>query len=278
MFAACGVTRRGLTPAQYVISSTQTSIITSTHTKTIVRHFLNNKKKEEPKPKEPDTPVPTKQNPNYSSNFRRSQTTATKMGDDLRKTLPWWFPEWLIMKQVKWDYMYEHCRDQAELMIKELELKDTFQTWFEVTVLHLWIMFVRLRREPGGEKLSQNVFDSFWSEAEQRMYEYGSKNQLMFSRNAKHYSTIYHGAVLAYDEALIDNDMMMTDALWRNIFPSMDVSAEKLACVVKYVRRALNALEKDDEFMITGVIKFGDIIKPTMSYKFTPEVAPNKTN
>lgn len=39
------------------------------------------------------------------------------------------------------------------------------------------MFFVRIRREPGSNTLAQNVFDSFWSEAEQRMYEYGVCNQ-----------------------------------------------------------------------------------------------------
>jgi len=124
-----------------------------------------------------------------------------------------------------------------------------------------------------------------------------SKNTFMFSKNAKHFSTSYHGEVLALDEALIDNDMVMADAIWRcvlmrdhvrvpgengtrvnlgafqtsnpkyvfinrNIYATGPVSAELIACTVKYVRRELAAIEKDTEFMTTGVIAFGDIIKP----------------
>jgi len=116
MFSVCGITRRGLTSAQNVVPFTSVSFNISTHTP--VRHFWGKKKVEEKPQEPPPAPVPTKQSPRYSTSLRHSETTPTKLGEDLKKRLPWFIPEWLILKQVKWDYMYEHCRDQAERMIK----------------------------------------------------------------------------------------------------------------------------------------------------------------
>lgn len=51
-----------------------------------------------------------------------------------------------------------------------MKLPFDFNTWYSMSVLHLWIVFVRLRREgQAGQDLSQTLFDNFWTDAERRM-------------------------------------------------------------------------------------------------------------
>lgn len=59
--------------------------------------------------------------------------------------------------------------NQEFLLLFDLEA--TWENEFYVNCLHLWMIFVRIRKEgPGMKQLSQEVFDNFWQDIQKGMY------------------------------------------------------------------------------------------------------------
>ena len=53
-------------------------------------------------------------------------------------------------------------------------MPDSFQSWFLVAQLHVWLCLVRLKREGrDGEFVIQNVVSTFWYDVQQRMQVLG---------------------------------------------------------------------------------------------------------
>jgi cytochrome b pre-mRNA-processing protein 3 len=55
-----------------------------------------------------------------------------------------------------------------------LALPNTFQAWFAVTTLHLWLLRARLRAEgEPGKMLFQEAVEHLWTDAEIKLAEAG---------------------------------------------------------------------------------------------------------
>lgn len=56
--------------------------------------------------------------------------------------------------------LYAVCAEYPEFkdFIDQLNLPDTFQTWFSLTTLHSWMCLVRLRREGQEGRIMRNIF------------------------------------------------------------------------------------------------------------------------
>lgn len=108
--------------------------------------------------------------------------------------------------------------------------------------------------------MAQTVFDNFWADAEVRMVESKISNPITLSRAVKHFTRVYYGAVVAYDESLsstADSDMILAEALWRNVFGMDETSATTLEKYVEYVRKELMNLDKTPNIVIHGKVDWG---------------------
>jgi len=70
--------------------------------------------------------------------------------------------------------MYGPCARAAQqsgaFYVKTCKLPNTFQTWFSVTQLHLWMIIARLRRDgQDGQAAASALMDAFISDIELRM-------------------------------------------------------------------------------------------------------------
>jgi len=119
-----------------------------------------------------------------------------------------------IAKQVYQSLVYQA---ETPILFERLGLEPTFQRWFAMTVLHLWIVLVRLRLNQ-EQKFGQSIFNWFWQDTEERLLATGFTNQLSLNIALKKYSKIYFGSVVAYDEGLMKGDAVLADALYRNLF------------------------------------------------------------
>lgn len=55
--------------------------------------------------------------------------------------------------------------------LRMFDLEATWENEFYINCLHLWIIFVRIRKEgPEMKQLSQEVFDNFWQDIQKGMY------------------------------------------------------------------------------------------------------------
>lgn len=57
-------------------------------------------------------------------------------------------------------------------LYKLCQLEENMRGWFALTVLHAWMLLVRLRTdEQQGQELSQEIFNHFWADLERRLCE-----------------------------------------------------------------------------------------------------------
>eukprot|EP01133_Synstelium_polycarpum_P001138 gene1138-1300_t len=134
----------------------------------------------------------------------------------------------------------------------------TVRSWFAVTVVHMWMVFVRLRKDgKGAKQLTTDLYDRFWEDLETRIVR-GGVNPRFAAKYLKEFYSAYLGSVISYDEGMFD-DTILADALWRNLL-AMDeqVDVAQLNIFVKYIRHQLNHLDNLPEVASRGEVSFTD--------------------
>jgi hypothetical protein len=62
----------------------------------------------------------------------------------------------------------DEIKDQTELVFAT-DLPPSFYSWYKITLLHMWLLFVRLRLlKKGGNEMAQALLDRFWEDMEYR--------------------------------------------------------------------------------------------------------------
>ncbi|CAH8849035.1 unnamed protein product [Trichobilharzia szidati] len=140
-----------------------------------------------------------------------------------------------------------------EDFVQHLKLPDTFQTWFSLTVLHLWMCYVRLRQEGNeGYLMKKGMDKALWADVGKRLYAFNILTGR--TKQIKVFRTQYFGSMFAYDEAILSSsDSHLAAALWNNIWISSSTATfQEIETLVKYVRKQLEHLEKTSSTVILG--------------------------
>ncbi|PSK53195.1 hypothetical protein B9Z65_3395 [Elsinoe australis] len=141
-------------------------------------------------------------------------------------------------------------------------LAPTFSTWSQLTILHLYLLQVRLRMFPAEHerKWNQQLLDHFFYAAEEKMDSmHNITSRGIRSRYLKDMFNTYRGSVMSYDEGLIKGDAVLAAAVWRNVFSGKeDVDGVALAEIVGWMRRGMEGLGRmGDEEFVAGQWNFG---------------------
>ncbi|KAB8349474.1 hypothetical protein FH972_023501 [Carpinus fangiana] len=169
----------------------------------------------------------------FIANAEIPKTTA---GEDLGEGTGWWY--------------------------EALRLTPTFNTWAQITFLHMYLLTVRMRyfSAEDAQRWQQQLHDAFFLEAEHRMNIFhGISSRAIRNRYLKELYNQWRGVLGAYDEGLIKGDAVLGTAVWRNIFKA-DENADwrDVALVVSFMRRGLRALDKaGDATIATALVRFG---------------------
>ncbi|EIM23613.1 hypothetical protein WALSEDRAFT_59290 [Wallemia mellicola CBS 633.66] len=127
-----------------------------------------------------------------------------------------------------YDICAEWDKDQLNFL-KEAHLPPTFNTWFHLTNLHIWMLTVRFRAlpEPLGRMYVQELINHFFIDIESRIR---NNFKITQERTIKSYMMAYlemwRGSGVAYDEGLIRGDAVLAAAFWRNIYSGRGVKEE----------------------------------------------------
>ncbi|CAH7669613.1 ubiquinol-cytochrome C chaperone-domain-containing protein [Phakopsora pachyrhizi] len=127
------------------------------------------------------------------------------------------------------DY-YDQCSQRfdktKDFWIRDCGLPDSFQTWFQVTQLHLWLMTVRFRsmEAPLGKIYNQELVNHAFIDIESRIRS--PPNKVTKSTLVKRYMKIllhqHLGSQASMDWSISQNDgssdQLLADSVWRNIF------------------------------------------------------------
>lgn len=147
---------------------------------------------------------------------------------------------------------------------QESGLPPTFQTWFQITQLHLWMIMVRMRALPKdvGHHYQQQMTNHFFNDAEARLrVVYQIRDGRIIQTYMKDLLLQWRGSVAAYDQALVEGDAVLAAALWRNMYGTrQDADLVCLDRMVEHVRLNLKLLEGvNDEQIQTGRFLFNTI-------------------
>ncbi|XP_022170157.1 ubiquinol-cytochrome-c reductase complex assembly factor 1 isoform X1 [Myzus persicae] len=142
--------------------------------------------------------------------------------------------------------LYEKLVDQIpfdQIMIK-LDLPDTFNSWFIITELHLWMIFVRFMHEgTQGTMIRNFIMEALWNDVEFRSKKLATVNADVRHRQIKELSDQLRGALVGYDEGWLTNDMVLASMVWRRVFNKECNDPEKIELVVKYIRKQMSILQ-----------------------------------
>ncbi|KAI9796637.1 MAG: Protein cbp3, mitochondrial [Piccolia ochrophora] len=238
----------------------------------------------ESKPSRPKTASTTSANPVYTDD-RPSPTAGLAQSLRARATSRTGTYAAYAVTEI----LYKQCATQAEYTMPErgtaektasgaeigigqgwwydsLHLTPTFNTWAQITALHMYLLTARLRCLPRTTvgPWQQHLLDHFFADAEARMVErHNMVAGMMVTRYLKDLHEQYRGAVVAYDEGVCRGDAVLAAALWRNLWGGVeDLDVVALAEVVEYVRRGLTMMDGiGDEDVLRGNVNFGPLRK-----------------
>jgi cytochrome b pre-mRNA-processing protein 3 len=142
---------------------------------------------------------------------------------------------------------------------------DTLDGRFDLVVLHLVLLLLRLARDGGaGEAgrhgpagdVGQRLFDAFCRDLDGNLREMGV-GDLAVPKKMRRFGEAFYGRLGAYRAALeVADDRELEKALARNIFgvEGVDERAGRLAC---YVRAAARQLDREEEdALLAGKMMF----------------------
>ncbi|CAD1813568.1 Ubiquinol-cytochrome C chaperone family protein [Candida parapsilosis] len=158
-------------------------------------------------------------------------------------------------------YPNEPMSDTAKFYYQTLGLPMSFSQQVQITILHYWILSVRMRALPFkyAKQYQQKLVDRIFEDLSSRMTtELGIKSGRIIEGYLKDYHTQMLGSVLSYDEGLMTDDITLAAALWRNVFNANDnVDIRHVEALLVYVRSQLYVLNKmTDRAFGFGKFKF----------------------
>ena len=141
-------------------------------------------------------------------------------------------------------------------------LTPTFNTWAQITFLHMYLLTVRIRCFPEAHvpTWNQHMINHFSYLAEERMVTlHNISARMVRNKYLKDLFVQWRGLTAGYDEGLVKGDAVLATAIWRNVCKGdEEVDLEKLGMVVAYVRSVLSALDSmGDSAIATGDVLFG---------------------
>ncbi|VDK86204.1 unnamed protein product [Dibothriocephalus latus] len=150
--------------------------------------------------------------------------------------------------------MFAICAEYPDFkeFVTKVDLPDTFQSWFSLMTLHIWMCLL------------------IWIDLKGRMRGFGIIRKQ--HDHVEQFNMQFFGSLFAYDEAFLKNsDAALSAALWRNFFhASSSISAVQLETMVKYIRKQLAHLDSipNDLFLGKGFATFLKLQEETLKNEY----------
>lgn len=128
-------------------------------------------------------------------------------------------------------------------------MPDTFNTWFLITELHVWMLLVRsmaegAEKDAAGRYLRNCIVETMWDDVTTRAKKLAASNPSAVKPQIQMLSEQFQAALISYDEGVCFDDKALAAALWRRFFSGHCDDYEKLELLVKYVRKQMSMLDQ----------------------------------
>jgi len=168
----------------------------------------------------------------------------------------YWTAESTRMRAAKRLYAEVKAHSTSPAFLEPAGLPVSFRGRYGATVLHVWLLLVRLRAEGDeGSELAQVFYDNFMEDLELLVREEGVVVRV--SKWMKELESFFYGSAMAYDKGLKGGPGELRAALVRCAYePGMEDKAGAEA-LERYVRRELTALALTDaQAVLDGRVAF----------------------
>ncbi|KAI9587079.1 ubiquinol-cytochrome-c reductase complex assembly factor 1 [Glossina fuscipes] len=155
--------------------------------------------------------------------------------------------------------LYESVADKTNYLtfFQEFDMPNTFNSWFLVTELHVWMLLLRAMAEGSesgedGRFMRNCIVEAMWGDVNTRAKKLGSISSSRIRQQIEELSEQFQAALIAYDEGIMSEDRVLATALWRRFFVMNCEDYNKIERLVKYVRIQVLMLDQlsREEFLI----------------------------
>ncbi|XP_026540973.1 ubiquinol-cytochrome-c reductase complex assembly factor 1 isoform X3 [Notechis scutatus] len=190
--------------------------------------------------------------------------TFTKIIEAMGFTGPLKYKKWKI--RIAALRMYTCCVEKIdyEEFFNKLQIPDTFNSWFLVAQLHVWMCLVRMKQEGRtGKYMCYYIVYAMWEDAEQRGKVMGV-NSLILRRSLRTLTEVFYASIFGYDEGILSDDHVLAAAIWRNLFETHCKDPRQLAMMVEYVRKQVQHLDamSGEDLLLSGEVNWRPLVEP----------------
>uniref|UniRef100_A0A0R3RIH3 Ubiq_cyt_C_chap domain-containing protein n=1 Tax=Elaeophora elaphi TaxID=1147741 RepID=A0A0R3RIH3_9BILA len=139
-------------------------------------------------------------------------------------------------------------------------LPDYLSTWYKLTLMHTWMLLVRLQSvlEAGAFiRLRNSVIEIMFSDIDKRLRIVSEETEeiLYHKSDKRRMAGLYVQTFFEYDEGFLSDDTALAGALWRNLYMQRSVDPVHLNRAVYYVRGTMAYLDSLslEEILLQGI-------------------------
>uniref|UniRef100_A0A8C8UP49 Ubiquinol-cytochrome c reductase complex assembly factor 1 n=1 Tax=Peromyscus maniculatus bairdii TaxID=230844 RepID=A0A8C8UP49_PERMB len=161
----------------------------------------------------------------------------TKIIEAMGFTGPLRYSKWKI--KIAALRMYTSCVEKTDFeeFFLRCQMPDTFNSWFLITLLHVWMCLVRMKQEGRtGKYMCRIIVHFMWEDVEQR------------------------GRVMG---GILSDDRGLAAALWRTFFNQKCEDPRQLELLVEYVRKQMQYLDSmnGEDLLLTGEVRWRPLVE-----------------
>ncbi|XP_034102512.1 ubiquinol-cytochrome-c reductase complex assembly factor 1 [Drosophila albomicans] len=202
----------------------------------------------------------------------KQQTTTAEDGSILKRVLTkvGFAPNTKARLKVTSHLLYESVADKINYVafFRDFQLPNTFNSWFLVTELHVWLLLMRSMAEGSetgedGRFLRNCIVEAMWGDVNTRAKKLGANNPSRTRQQIETLSEQFQAALIAYDEGIMSDDRVLACALWRRFFEMECDNYAQIERLVKYVRMQTVMLDSltREQFIVKPKIAWHDLDK-----------------
>ncbi|XP_036101293.1 ubiquinol-cytochrome-c reductase complex assembly factor 1 isoform X2 [Molossus molossus] len=187
----------------------------------------------------------------------------TKIIEAMGFTGPLKYSKWKI--KIAALRMYTSCvkKTDFEEFFLRCQMPDTFNSWFLITLLHVWMCLVRMKQEGRtGKYMCRVIVHFMWEDVEHRGRVMGV-NPYILKKNMMVMTNNFYAAILGYDEGILSDDHGLAAALWRTFFNQKCEDPRQLELLVEYVRKQIQYLDSmnGEDLLLTGEVSWRPLVE-----------------
>ncbi|XP_031621125.1 ubiquinol-cytochrome-c reductase complex assembly factor 1 [Contarinia nasturtii] len=131
--------------------------------------------------------------------------------------------------------------------LTKFNMPNSFNSWFLITEIHVWILMVRAMAEnENGKAIRDSIVEAMWTDSMQRATSMAPGSASLIKKQLLILSDQFQYAIVAYDEGLATDDQQLASAIWVRFFESNCDNYEHIELLIKYIRYNVAQFDKLD--------------------------------